>query len=84
MANIEFFVSASSLGTGILSASFYYDDCNNTSNLLQTSSTDNTTVFSRDEFLNGIYLSIPTTAQTVYVRPTNKECRTCKDETVSV
>tara|TARA_S200002703_G_scaffold97473_2_gene84140 strand:- start:286 stop:543 length:258 start_codon:yes stop_codon:yes gene_type:complete len=84
MANIEVFVSASSLGTGVLSASFYYDDCGNISNILQTSSAATSSIFSRDEFLSGIYLSIPSTTQTIHVRPTNKECRVCDQNFITL
>lgn len=78
---VEIFISASSLGTGILSASFYYDDCGN-QNLLLTSSSGTGSEFSRDEFLNGITLNVPVEATSLHVKPTNKECRACEDSII--
>lgn len=83
MAFVEIFVSASSLGTGVLSASFYYDDCGNQDFLL-TSSSGTGSEFSRDEFLNGITLNVPVEASTLHVRPTNKECRACEDSVITL
>ena len=82
MAFVEVFVSASSLGPGVLSASFYYNECGNTDNILQTSSASTASIFSRDEFLNGITLDVPIEATTLHVKPTNKECRACEDSVI--
>lgn len=78
---VEIFISASNLGTGILSASFYYDDCGNQDYLL-TSSSGTETEFSRDQFINGITLNVPVDATTLHVKPTNKECRACEDSII--
>lgn len=83
MANIEVFISASSLGSGVISASFYYNECGN-ENLILTSSSGTDTEFSRAEFLNGITLSVPAEASTIHVKPTNKECRAYENSVITL
>lgn len=75
MANVEYNISASTVGSAYESTAtfqFYYDNCGDSNYLVSSSGGSNT--FSKTDIETGITLMIPDEGQILYILPLSEEC----------